>query len=274
MTVNRHVGVAITLATHESNQQPILFTTRFGYQGKYSEEDECTVLNEWTIKAVETDLERNWSFATFRVHLTCNLTDSSMLPPPLPKVDRFRGGQYPFLTVEDEIRIYAGYVDSPNTPIDANILAEVELDENDNPIFPKGKLMPIFWGFIDKVDFVAGMHGKGCEVILSGRDRTRITTDTVFLTTGVIQDSYNLIVKDSERRSGNGVITEWDTLATIGLQATNGISALFSTIDNLERLQGKIVLTRSWLRSFSEASKDLILEKVPDIEPISFLNIL
>ena len=207
-------AAVITLATQEDNKQHILFQTRYDVEGYYTvtgqngesvqeEINPCPNTLEWAIKALSVSLFRDWSTCQARITLACNIPYANAPLPRLPRVDKFRGGQYPFLTVEDEIRIYAGYVSSPNEPISADMLDEVPFPQTEiafqrddggqtrrviqnapgmtQPNLQSGKLVPIFWGFIDKIDFDGNAKGSGYQVILSCRDRTRVLTDTTLV---------------------------------------------------------------------------------------------
>jgi len=206
-------AAVITLATPESNRQEVLFQTRYDVQGfnliqknvdiaqGFETEEEkrkqikdginnCTKLT-WAIKSLSVSLYRDWSTSTARVVLTCNLPSVNSPLPLLPKVDQFRGGTYPYLTCEDEIRIYAGYIDSPTTAITVEMLDEVPfplvnddgtvMEDLVQPDLVRGKLIPIFWGFIDKIDFDGSANGSGMQVIISARDRGRIMSDTTMI---------------------------------------------------------------------------------------------
>ena len=211
-------AAVITLATQESNKQHIIFQTRYDVKGYYTPEGKtfeetkpadnanCPAKLEWAIKAVTVSLFRDWSQSGARVTLACNLKNADDELPRLPKVDIFRGGQYPYLTIDDEIRIYAGYVSSPFEDMDANMLDDVpisviepEYEDNaeddkgltikgykksegiEQPNYVSGKLVPIFWGFIDKIDYDGNSRGGGHQVILSLRDRTRVLSDTTIM---------------------------------------------------------------------------------------------
>ena len=202
----------VTLATQESSRQHILFQTRYDQEGfhslqgedieknreKYKQED-CPTKLEWAIKATTVSLFRDWSQSMARIHLACPVDEATGRIPRLPRVDKFRGGQYPFLTVDDEIRIYAGYVSSPNEPVDGDMLDEIPFpvlrDVNDPETnttksipmedipqpTPGKKLVPIFWGFIDKIDFDGSAKGSGLQCVISCRDRTRVLSDTTLI---------------------------------------------------------------------------------------------
>lgn len=208
-------AAVITLATQESNLQHIIFQTRYDVEGFYSlridqipgnkekyqqkREEPCPNKLEWAIKALSVSLFRDWSTSTARVTLACNLDDASAFLPPLPKVDQFRGGQYPYLTIDDEIRIYAGYVAGANTNISAEMLDDIpirlqnsvtapdgtqvlqDIENYPQPNPEVGKLVPIFWGFIDKIDYDGSAKGSGHQVILSCRDRVRVLSDTTLI---------------------------------------------------------------------------------------------
>ncbi|MBD2201547.1 hypothetical protein H6G33_09330 [Calothrix sp. FACHB-1219] len=190
-------AACITYAGGNSNNQPILFTTQHSHKGTYIDvESKKTqeVILEWTIKSVEVTLVRDWGTSTALVILVCNLPDHNTPVPPLPDLSIYRGGNYPNLTYEDEIRIYAGYLASPTIPISADLLDETPVrfnDYNGKEYTPDSKkpLAPIFWGFIDKLEFSGDT--KGLQLILSCRDRTRILADTRILSLPQFQGVAN-----------------------------------------------------------------------------------
>lgn len=180
-------AAAITYAGSNSNNQPLLFTTQFGVKGTYASgtnatgEPPPTTELKWVIKSVEVTLVRDWNTSQAMVTIACHLPNLSDPIPPLPDLYQFRKGNHPFLTCEDEIRIYLGYVDSPTTPITGDMLDDTpfdfaDLDGKSYPHDPNKPLVPVFWGFIDKLDFSG--NSKGLQVVLSCRDRTRIFADT------------------------------------------------------------------------------------------------
>lgn len=206
-------AAVITLATSETNRQEILFQTRYDVQGfnliqkgvditqGFETEAEkraliengvekCSTL-DWAIKSFSVSLYRDWSTSNARIVLTCNLKSHNSPLPRLPDVSKFRGGAYPYLTCDDEIRIYAGYIDSPTTSITTDMLDEVPFPMLNNdgtpmadmaqPNLTQGKLVPIFWGFIDKIDFDGSANGSGMQIILSCRDRGRVLSDTTLI---------------------------------------------------------------------------------------------
>lgn len=210
-TKKPYPAAVITLATPLSNRQEILFQTRYDVQGYNTilnelpdgttnetiNIEDCSTL-EWAIKSLTVSLYRDWSTSRARIVLTCNLPNASAPIPSLPDVSPFRGGDYPFLTIDDEIRIYAGYIDSPTTPITTDLLDEVpfpltdiQIDEEGNEtIVPLEQvkqpsngtsLVPIFWGFIDKIDYDGSSRASGHQVIISCRDRVRVMTDTTLI---------------------------------------------------------------------------------------------
>jgi len=211
-TQKPYPAAVITLATPLSNRQEILFQTRYDVAGyntilKDLEEGQEGIANEeitkcaalqWAIKSLSVSLFRDWSTSRARVVLTCNLPSASAPLPNLPDVSTFRGGDYPYLTIDDEIRIYAGYVDSPLTSITTDLLDEVPFPLTDTKIDEEGNetiedmegviqptsgtsLVPIFWGFIDKIDYDGSSRASGHQIILSCRDRVRVMTDTTLI---------------------------------------------------------------------------------------------
>ena len=166
---------AVVYAGNKSAYQHILFATRYDVKGYYSilkGEDRKVELTasqmretqnlerqdtqlDWAIKSVNVSLVRDWSISTAMITLTCKLGNPLDPIPPLPDLSSIRGGNYPYLTVEDEIRIYMGYVKSPSTPITADMLDDFPLEPFDSSgrLIEKADrpLAPVFWGFIDKV---------------------------------------------------------------------------------------------------------------------------
>lgn len=212
-------AAAVTLATALSGQQHILFTTRYDTQGFHSiksisnpntttsqDQDTTSSLQQlncqtlpWAIKSCQVTTLRDWSVSQASIILTCNVPNIDSEIPPLPNVQALRGGNYPFLNTEDEIRIYAGYVDSPLTPITGDMLDEIPIDINDDVHKPstdlKKCLIPIFWGFIDKIDFDGSSRGTGYQIVITCRDRCRIFADTRVLSIpslgGVLKGAEN-----------------------------------------------------------------------------------
>lgn len=176
-------AAAITLATHLSTEtsQPILFTTQEGYKGEFKrtqgEEEAELVTLKWVIRSITINLVRDWSTSTFEVVLSCSLPDKPNLQiPKLPFVGDYREGDYPYLDKEDEIRIYMGYIDSAKTPITADLLDWHPFTVGSVQANPEKPLCPVFWGFIDKIDFIGDR--AGAQLVISGRDRSRIFQDT------------------------------------------------------------------------------------------------
>lgn len=178
-------AAAITYAGGRGNNQPVIFTTQYDTKGYYNGE---TDLHEhemkWTIKSVNVTLTRDWNTSQALITLICNLPDITSEIPPLPDVSVIRGGTFPYLSPEDEIRIYAGYVESTSVCITPELLDEIpfsytDLDDLERKHNPDKPLAPIFWGFIDKIDFSG--NSKGFQVLISCRDRTRIFADTRIL---------------------------------------------------------------------------------------------
>lgn len=190
-------AAAITLATHLSStdKQPILFTTQEGYEGNFGSMDDPSRENryrlKWVIRSVTINLVRDWSTSTFEVVLTCKIPDNTtrIEIPRLPVVGGYRGGTNPYLDKEDEIRIYMGYINSPKTPITADLLDSVPFDLTEQSIFsnPQKPLCPVFWGFIDKIDFIGDR--AGAQLVISGRDRARVFQDTRVLSVSSLNGS-------------------------------------------------------------------------------------
>lgn len=261
-------AAVVTLATAENNRQEILFQTRYDVQGfnliqKNVEEaqgyetevekrklieqgvEKCQTL-EWAIKGLSVSLYRDWSTSTARVVLTCNLNSANDALPLLPRVDKFRGGDYPYLTVDDEIRIYAGYIDSPLTSLTVDMLDEVPfpmLNNDGTPMegmiqpTPLGKLVPIFWGFIDKVDFDGSASASGCQVILSCRDRGRVLSDTTLISVPSISGVFG---DKGSKVSANGAL---HGIVSDVAKAVNGFQLNIADQDIKENICWKRIIT-------------------------------
>lgn len=200
-------AAAITLATGNSNTQPILFTNHFGdntlpYKNIYIDENgnsqEKTSKSElkWVIKDITVTLVRDWDISQAQIVLTCEIPDKSMREPPLPDVSIFRGGDNPYLGKEDEIRIYAGYVESSTFPITADLLDETPFDYFSNTINDdKTKhdinkpLCPIFWGFIDTMKYSGTPTGS--TLTIQCRDRVRVFADNRIVSLVAFQGDQN-----------------------------------------------------------------------------------
>jgi hypothetical protein len=161
----------VTLATGTEEVQPILFGTR-----------PCvTELNTggWIVRSCKVAINGdNWSVGTARIILSSEKPLDGSLLPPLPDVSKYRGGQYPYLSEFDEIRIYAGWVSNEDSVLDASLLTEVPFPIPDTELKPRegARLVPIFWGFIDKMELT--MDKNGYTIIISCRDRMELLTDT------------------------------------------------------------------------------------------------
>ena len=197
-------AAAITLATGACNTQPILFTNHFGDTGTYDGCDDSRnqqVTLKWVIRDIDVTLTRDWGTSQAMISLTCELPDGSLFLPPLPDVSKYRGGDYPYLCEEDEIRIYAGYVESTRTPITADLLDEIPFDfENiETKVLTKHDrtkpLAPLFWGFIDKIEYSGTANGEG--LLISCRDRTRVFADTRIVSLQAFQGKKNSQAKTS-----------------------------------------------------------------------------
>jgi len=268
-TQEPYPAAVVTLATAESNRQEILFQTRYDVQGfnlllKTAEEtggyetevekrtriqqglEKCSTL-QWAIKNLTVSLFRDWSMSRARIVLTCNLPTHNAPIPRLPDVSEFRGGDYPYLTVDDEIRIYAGYVDSPTTPLTVDMLDEVPfpMEENDgtpmeNMIQPNlitGKLVPIFWGFIDKIDFDGSARGTGFQVILSCRDRVRVLSDTTLISVPSLSGVFGA---QGGKISANGALHQ---IVSDVAKAVNGFQLNVSESDVQDNICWKRIIT-------------------------------
>lgn len=185
-------AVAITLATRKDNIQPILFTSQYGNTDTYKEAWQGRKL-EWVVNYAKVTLLRDWSTSQAQVTLTTPLLDRRDPIPNLPEVGSMRGGDFQYLSEEDEIRIYMGYVQTRHTPITADMLDEYPCDyytqeylqamQINEPTLPAWKmnpnkcLCPVFWGFIDTINFTGSAKG-GAQITLLCRDRTRVFSGT------------------------------------------------------------------------------------------------
>lgn len=188
-------AIVVTYAGAPSSKQPILFTSQSGQVGM-SPDGEPYKLH-WVITSVTTTIVRDWSVSRADIILTAPVSSNQCLEPALPDLSKFRGGNNPYLTVEDEIRIYAGYI-SENQTLSAELLDETPIDlcpmcleqdpEDPTPVCgPFGNynikqsdtkpLCPIFWGFIDTIN-VDSSPTKGLRMVIQARDRVRVFSDT------------------------------------------------------------------------------------------------
>lgn len=182
--------------------QPILFTTQKGYTDSSNAANMEGRELTWTIRSIKVTLVRDWSTSVAQIVLTTDLPHANQRVPSLPDISAYRGGNYPYLTYEDEIRIYAGWIDSPSTPICAEMLDEHPIDlcppdlQEQGRCAPTGEslfksdinkpLVPIFWGFIDTINVIAD---KGIQCVLQCRDRTRVFSDTKIISIPQLQGS-------------------------------------------------------------------------------------
>ena len=283
-------AAVITLATPESNRQEILFQTRYDVEGfhllqrsiegagtdtvidsSFETEREkreqitnnlssCTTL-DWAIKSLTVSLFRDWSTSRARIVLTCKLPTINTPIPPLPDVSQFRDGDYPYLTIDDEIRIYAGYVDNPTTPLTTDLLDEIPfpLVKNDGtnmegviqPNLTTGKLVPIFWGFIDKVDFDGSARGTGFQVILSCRDRTRVLSDTTLISVPSISGVFG---DKGSRVSTNGALHQ---IVSDVAKAVNGFQLNIADSDVQDNICWKRIITPQLKVSRNSDNEDI-----------------
>jgi len=268
-TQEPYPAAVVTLATPESNRQEVLFQTRYDVQGfnllrQAAEESQgfetefnkrekiergvakCNTL-EWAIKNLTVSLFRDWSISRARIVLTCNLTSHNAPIPRLPDVSKFRGGDYPYLTADDEIRIYTGYVDSPTTPITVDMLDEVPfpmvkadgspMDQMIQPNLRGGKLIPIFWGFIDKVDFDGSARGSGFQCILSCRDRVRTLSDTTLISVPSLSGVFG---DKGSKTTVNGALHQ---IVSDVAKAVNGFQLNISDSDVNDNICWKRIIT-------------------------------
>ena len=197
-------AAAITYAGSMSGNQPILFTTQYGHtdtgvgpDGKKDDKYANRPL-EWAINYIKVTLVRDWSSSIANIMLTSSIPSNTCDCPPLPNLSKIRGGNYPYLTVEDEIRIYMGFIGAVGQPITADMLDEIPVDlcpEGLECGIPSGEsfkqdpnkpLCPVFWGFIDNISVSADIK-SGYKVLIQCRDRTRVFSDTKIISIPALQ---------------------------------------------------------------------------------------
>ena len=203
-------AAAITLATTATQEQPILFTTQHGI--KDAEEGRQL---RWVIRQLKVTLARDWSTSQAVITLTANVEDPRGRLPSLPCVSKWRGGLLEQLTVEDEIRIYAGYIGSREVPIQASLLDETPIDLCPFDLYEGGPgrcdigqppfqedctkpLAPIFWGFIDSINFT-GSSSSGEQITISCRDRMRVLSDTKIISIPHLEGSKKGLAANGDR---------------------------------------------------------------------------
>lgn len=190
-------AIAIVLATRDDSVQPILFTSQYGNTDSYTDgENNWNGRRlQWVVNYAKITILRDWSTSQAQITLTTPLPDRSDFIPQLPDISAMRGGDYPFLSEEDEIRVYMGYVQTRSTPITADMLDEypcdyvtpeyaaalsLELDKLPVPAWtqdPCKPMCPVFWGFIDTVNLTGSSKG-GVQITILCRDRTRVFSNT------------------------------------------------------------------------------------------------
>ena len=185
----------VTYAGAPSSKQPILFTSQSGQVGMDTEGNSYRL--NWVITSITVSTVRDWSIARADIILTAPIYSNECLEPALPDLSLYRGGNNPYLTVEDEIRIYGGYISDTQT-LTAELLDETPIDlcpmclEEDSgnatpACGPFGNynikqddnkpLCPIFWGFIDTIN-IESSPTKGLRMVIQARDRVRVFADT------------------------------------------------------------------------------------------------
>jgi len=185
----------VTYAGAPSSKQPILFTSQSGQVGLDTQGNPYNL--DWVITSVTVSIIRDWSIARADIILTAPIYSSQCLEPSLPNLSQFRGGNNPYLTVEDEIRIYGGYINQEQS-LTAELLDETPIDlcpmclqNNEADPTPScgpfgnynikqsdnKPLCPIFWGFIDTIN-VESSPTKGLRMVIQARDRVRVFADT------------------------------------------------------------------------------------------------
>lgn len=263
-------AAAITLATHSSStdRQPILFTTQEGYRGDFKSfldnesVEDSTYRLRWVIRSVTINLVRDWSTSTFEVVLSCELPENTkrMDIPKLPYVKGYRGGSYPYLDKEDEIRIYMGYINSAKTPITADLLDRYPFNLPNQSISsdPKKPLCPVFWGFIDKIDFIGDR--LGAQLVISGRDRARVFQDTRVLSVSSLNGSAI-----TTRNEDGDVQVVQGLRSKILLDVARAAVGHKADVDNWEKYNGEPIQYWKWIIG-SKQEESFAIEGLDDTE--------
>lgn len=193
-------AAAVTYAGALSDKQPIIFTS----QARQKDLDGRRL--DWVITSIKVTTARDWSISRADIIITSEIPDQECLTPTLPDLSVFRGGNFPYLTVEDEIRIFMGYIRFGQL-ITADLLDDHAFDlcpsctdqeptqeSNPNsfvcgPTSPSGEnfkqdpakpLCPVFWGFIDVINIDVDPN-SGVRCSISCRDRSRVFADTTLI---------------------------------------------------------------------------------------------
>jgi len=161
----------------------------------------------WVINYMQINLVRDWPTSMANIVLIPNVPDKECPIPQLPYLGNIRGGNNPYLMSDDEIRIYMGYLSSAVAPITRDMLDEHPIDlcpqytEDSSvgfqctPYFhtppgfkqtPSKPLCPVFWGFIDNINFQAD-ESSGYKLVIQCRDRTRVFADTKIIAVPSLQ---------------------------------------------------------------------------------------
>jgi hypothetical protein len=189
-------AAVVTLASGKDQRQcaqPIIFSTLPG-AAPYSN------TAPWMIKSVDVTLLRDWNCGQFSLLLAIPMGEKLGAVPKMPDVSQWRGPKnskdgYVYLSPEDEIRIYMGYVPPGTAEITYDMLDSVpftvmahdtytgdQVGKTQSPAInssPDKPLAPVFWGFIDRIDYM--MDEKGIQCFIQGRDRVRALMDTKIL---------------------------------------------------------------------------------------------
>ena len=112
-----------------------------------------------------------------------------------------------------------------------------DMEQMIQPNLRTGKLVPIFWGFIDKLDFDGSARGTGFQVILSCRDRVRVLSDTTLISvpslSGVFGDKGSKV-------SANGALHQ---IVSDVAKAVNGFQLNVSESDVEDNICWKRIIT-------------------------------
>lgn len=272
---SRTPAAAITYAGMSTAIQPILFTTQRGYEDGYTwDKNELSKLYPknkwdgiegmesrplcWVIKSLKVTTVRDWAVSTAQIILTINLPNAADRVPNLPDLSSYRGGNYPYLTYEDEIRIYAGWISSPLTPICADLLDQhpidlcpsgLSVDVNGNKVCdPEGEslfttdrdrpMAPIFWGFIDTVNVIVD---KGIQCVIHCRDRSRIFSDTKIISIPALQGSQ-LVDSSKDAAAGVSALASGDRDNILLQVARAAAGGTLNAAQSLDKLCWKQVL--------------------------------
>lgn len=256
-------AAAVTYSGAMSYLHPIIFTS----QPRQKDLDGRRL--DWVITSVRITIARDWSISRADLVLTTETPNQECLIPHLPDLTIFRGGNYPYLTVEDEIRIYLGYLKA-GIPITADLLDDYAFDlcpqcsdldttQEDNPNSfkcnsftgenfkqnPLKPLCPVFWGFIDIINIDVDAN-TGVRCTISCRDRTRIFADTTLIAIPSLQgrllDTTKAGFFDNKSKEGLASGKREDILIQVAKGATGELFGDLSMGSNMSKKCWKPVI--------------------------------